>query len=69
MRKELQATKKFTHIEYNSKVQQQPTVAKENSITYCVKLEKVKGYEDLISNGSKLGKFYGMTKFHKTAFL
>ena len=59
--------KKFLEIEYDSNKMQHPTITKENSITYYIKqyLKKVQGWEDLIPNGSKPGKLYGMAKVHK----
>ena len=58
---------KFLEIEYDSNKMQHPTITKENSITYYIKqyLKKVQGWEDLIPNGSKPGKLYGMAKVHK----
>ena len=46
---------------------QHPTITKENSITHYIKqyLKKVQGWEDLIPNGSKPEKLYGMAKVHK----
>ena len=46
---------------------QHPTITKENSITYYIKqyLKKVQEWVDLIPNGSKPGKLYGMAKVHK----
>ena len=45
---------------------QHPTITKENSITYNTKqyLKKVQGWEDLIPNGRKPEKLYGMAKVH-----
>ena len=58
---------KFLEIEYDSNKMQHPTIPKENSITYYIKqyLKKVQGWEDLIPNGSKPGKLYGMAKVYK----
>ena len=49
---------------------QHPAVTKENSITYYTKkyLKKAQRWEDLIPNGRKPGKLYGMAKAHVPAF-
>ena len=58
---------KFLEIEYDSNKMQHPRITKENSIAHYIKqyLKKVQGWEDLIPNGGKLGKLYGMAKVHK----
>ena len=59
--------KKFTQIQYNLKIQQHPIMTNEISTIYYAKqyFKNVKRYEELIPNGSKPGKQYGMAKIHK----